>query len=779
MASGIFGIGTRALLANQSVLDTISHNISNANTEGYSRQEVKLATEGGRYTGAGFYGRGVRVSTVDRTTDPYLVKQMNMATAVSTADSARLDKLKQLEKVFATGENGLGFAASQMLNAFVDVANQPQDTAARQVVLARAEDYATRMRTAATQLNELQAGVTSDLGTTVATVNSIAKSIAQINDQIAKYNGTGQSPNDLLDQRDQLINDLNEQIQVTTIAADDGTMGVFIGGGQRLVLGNEAETLTLKPDEYDSAQSRLYLTSNGNDLLINDRFLSGGAISGLMRVQNEDIPAARNLLGQMAASLSWRINQQQSFGLDLRNPPQAGANLFTDPSQSMQVLPSSKNTSSLSTPPVSLTLIDGRQLRAEDYMLKADPTNPSTMLLTRSSDPSTSITVSDGSVIDGFRINFNAALVGSQDSFKLRPVGEAALAMEVKISLTNGIAAASPFVATATPGNKGSASVSQMSVSSTPSPAMAPTQLQVVFTSNAGDYNIEFPPGTPISTGVLNPTQPITYNGFQITGALNRVPALGETFGQPAPLQVTFTDNLGNYQLEFPPGNAIATGTWQSGHSISYEGFDLGIRFASTPAAGTQQSVAAPLQVNFTSDNGHYDLEYPPGTPVASGQWVQGQPIAYNGFELSLNGVPRNGDKLTVQQTQYVSTNNGNALALLDLRDEDLVGRVIADANQDGLDDNGLPPSRGANITDAYSQIIGSIGVRVQGAQTSANISQTIASNAKETLTARTGVNLDEEAARMIQYQQAYQAAAKVLQIAQSIFDTLLQTARG
>jgi flagellar hook-associated protein 1 FlgK len=778
MASGIFGIGTRALLANQSVLDTISHNISNANTEGYSRQEVKLATAGGRYTGAGFYGRGVQVTTVDRTSDPYLVKQMNQATAVSSADQTRLDKLKQLEKMVTTGESGLGYAASQMLNAFVDVSNQPQDTAARQVVLARAEDFATRMRNASDQMESLQAGVLSDMQNSVATVNNIAKALAQVNDQIAKYNGTGQSPNDLLDQRDQLINDLNGYLQVTTLAADDGTVGVFIGGGQRLVLGNQAETLKVQPDEYDSGMGRLYLSSNGSSLQIDDKFLGGGSISGLMKVQNEDIPSARNLIGQLGAALTWRINQQQSYGLDMRNPPQAGANLFSDPAQAMQVLPSANNTSSISAPPVSLTLMDGRQLRAEDYTLRVDPNTPGGLLLTRSSDPSTAISVSNGSVIDGFRIDVTGTL-GANDSFKLRPVGQVAAAMNVTLKLTNGIAAASPFVATAAAANKGTASVEQLSVSSTPSNALPPTQLRVVFTSNSGDYNIEFPPGTAIGSGVIDPTQPITYNGFQIAGALNRVPALGETFGQPAPLQVTFTDNLGNYQVEFPPGTAIGSGTWKSGSSISYAGYDLGIRFASTPAAGTQQSVAAPLQITFTSDNGNYDIEYPPGNPISSGVWVQGSPISYNGFDLNLTGVPRNGDRMTVLQTQYVASNNGNAQALLDLRDEDLVGRVINDSNYDGVDDNGLAPSRGANITDAYSQVIGSIGVRVQGAQTSANISQTIESNAKETLTARTGVNLDEEAARMIQFQQAYQAAAKVLQIAQGIFDTLLETARG
>ena len=635
MASGIFGIGTRALLANQSVLDTISHNISNANTEGYSRQEVKLATAGGRYTGAGFYGRGVQVTTVDRTTDPNLVKQMNQATAVSSADQARLDKLKQLEKMIPTGENGMGYAASQMLNAFVDVSNQPQDTAARQVVLARAEDFATRMRNAASQLTDLQSGVYSDINNSAAAVNNIAKALAQINDQVAKYNGTGQSPNDLLDQRDQLIKDLNGYLQVTTLAADDGTVGVFIGGGQRLVLGNQAETLKVKPDLYDSGMARLYLSSNSNDLQIDSKFLGGGSISGLMRVQDEDIPAAMNLLGQMGAALTWRINQQQSFGLDQRNPPQSGANLFSDPGNAMRVLPSASNTSSISNPPVSISLGygvgegDGRQLRADEYTLRKDLSTPGGFLLTRASQPDVTIRITPPAVVDGFKITADYNLVGDNDSFKLRPVADVAASMSVTLKLTNGIAAASPFVATASTGNKGTASIDQLTLDTKDFNSLSqPAQLRAVFTTNSGDYNIEMPAGTVIATGVYsNTAQPLTFNGFQLAGALNRVPALGEAFGQPAPLQITFTDNAGNYQVEFPPGTAIGTGTWTSGSSISYAGYDLGMRFATAPAAGTQKSVDAPVQIRFTSDNGNYDIEYPPGTAVASGVWVQGQPI--------------------------------------------------------------------------------------------------------------------------------------------------------
>ena len=159
------------------------------------------------------------------------------ATSVAASDQARLDKLKQLEKVFPTGEQGLGYAASQLLNAFVDVANQPQDTSARQVVLARAEDYASRMRTAAEQLVNLQDSVFNDLDNSVQQINNYTAGIAKINDQIAQTMGTGHSPNDLMDQRDQLVNELSGLLQVTTVAAQDGTIGVFIGGGEAFGLG--------------------------------------------------------------------------------------------------------------------------------------------------------------------------------------------------------------------------------------------------------------------------------------------------------------------------------------------------------------------------------------------------------------------------------------------------------------------------------------------------------------------------------------------------------------
>jgi flagellar hook-associated protein 1 FlgK len=166
--------------------------------------------------------------------------------------------------------------------------------------------------------------------------------------------------------------------------------------------------------------------------------------------------------------------------------------------------------------------------------------------------------------------------------------------------------------------------------------------------------------------------------------------------------------------------------------------------------------------ISFTNASGAYDWELRDRTTNAllssgSGTWQPGQPIALNGFELRLDGVPASGDVFMVAQTQYPAASNGNALALAALRDEPFVG--------------------GETITDAYASVMAGVGVSVQSARTAADVSGSVATQARERVSAETGVSLDEEAARLIQFQQSYQAAAKVLQVAQSVFDTLLQAA--
>lgn len=646
--SGLMSLGVRAMFANYAALQTTGNNISNANTPGYSRQQVELSNADGQFTGAGFFGKGVNVETVSRVADAFLTKESQFAASKASGDATKLEQLQRLEKVFASGEAGIGYASGALLNAFTDVANKPTDTSARQVVLARAEELASRFRSASAQIDSLQAGMVSDMKNSVATVNTLAQKVAQINQQIAAVKGVGHAPNDLLDQRDQLVNEINKYIQVTTIPADDGTLGLFIGGGQRLVLSNQATTLSVVPDEFDPSRVQLAMQEAGNTRVVPSDQIAGGSISALLSFQDDDLADARTLVGQLASALAGRLNQQQALGLDLRQPAGPGAPIFA--LGAPRVLPAQNNTAAALNS-VSLTIADATQLQASDYELRGDPATPGQYILTRKSDGVTR-TVVPGDTVDGFTIGVGIPAPGPNDRYLLQPVAMAAGGMQRTLDDPKGIAAASAVSATVGAANTGTATVGKLKTVS----------------------------------AALDPT---------LTAA------------------ISFTDNAGNYSwsLTDAGGTVVGTGT---------------------------------------------------------GTWSAGTPIALNGFELSLNGVPRTGDTIQVAATQFPEANNGNALALLDLRDEDLVGRQV-------LGGGAVVP--GSTITDAYARAMADVGVRVQGASAASKISTAVAENAKEVLTSKVGVNLDEEAARLIQYQQGYQAAAKVLQVAQTIFDTLLQTA--
>lgn len=641
--SVLMSLGKSAMFANYAALQATGHNIANANTPGYSRQEVELATATGQFTGAGFFGKGVDVVSVRRTADAFLTRESQLAAAQASQDAARYEQLQRLEKVFATGEQGLGYASGQLLNAFVDVANRPQDASARQVVLARAEELASRFRAANDQLDALGAGVRQDVSTSVGTVNGLAQRVAELNQRIAVAQGSGQPPNDLLDQRDELVKQISGFLQVTTIQADDGSLGLFIGGGQRLVLGNQALQLRAVPDDFDPQRVGIALMESGSARVLQADALGGGSIAGLLVFQDEDLSAARASIGQMASAIAGRLNDQQALGLDMRSPPGTGAPLFA--LGAPRVLPAAGNSAS---PGPSIAVTDVTQLQASDYELRNDVA-PGTYLLTRLSD-GLQRTVVPGEVVDGFRVDVGAPAPAATDRYLLQPASQAAGAMRRALDDARGIAAAAPVAATTGTSNTGTMSVAGLRVTD---PAIDP--------------------------------------------------ALTAT--------VRFTDGFGNYDWE---------------------------------------------------------LRDAANTLVASGgaTWQAGTPIGINGFELSLAGVPAAGDTVAVAATPYPASNNGNALALLGLRDERMVGA------QD-LGNGTLVP--GLTITDAYASAMAAVGVKVQSAGAQSRISQAVSSNAEALRADASGVNLDEEAARLIQYQQGYQAAAKVMQVAQSVFETLLQ----
>jgi flagellar hook-associated protein 1 FlgK len=646
-STALFAIATRALLTHQSAMTVVSHNIANASVPGYSRQQAELATSNGMFDGAGFFGRGVHVETVTRSYNEFLTRQAAITRSHSGYDTARSEQLRRIEQVFMGGEQGLGAATNEFLNAMVDLASRPQDMSARQVVLSRAGNLAARYESAAAQLDETQAGVTQDLSAQVDRANQLATQIAAVNQQIVAQRGTGHTPNDLLDQRDRMVSDLSEMLSVTTIEAEDGSIGVFIAGGQRLVLGAQAAPLSLTPDTFDRSRMALAITESSGPRPLTSDLLGSGSIAGLMRFQNEDLVDARNMIGQMAASLAYAVNGQQALGLDMGAPPGAGAPIFGIGSP--QVLPAQNNArdgSGAFTANVTLAVEDARQMVASEYSLAHDG---SSWQLTRLSDGTTR-SVTSGDVVDGLRIDLGTPAPATTDRFLLQPLTRAARSMSVVLDDPRGVAAASPVTASVNGANTGTGSVASLRVvDDTVDPQLTAS---IRFDSDSGDYT---------------------------------------------------------WELRDRDTNALAS--------------------------------------------------------TGTGTWTAGEPIAINGVEVELSGVPKTGDVFTVEKTAFPASNNGNALAMADLRDLGLVGAV---------DDGSGGVTGGRTFTDAWASAMADIGVRVQGATTAAELSEANAASAQTALSNVSGVNLDEEAAKLMQVQQSYQAAAKILQSAQAIFDTLL-----
>lgn len=632
--SMLMQLGTRAMFAAYAQLQTTGQNIANASTVGYSRQQVILGTTQGQYTGSGYFGRGVTVQTVTRASNMFLTAQAAATKATASGDAARLSMLQQLEKVFGTGAGGLGYAATQLFNSFSELAAAPGDMSARQAVIARAEDFASLARSNSDQIEMLQQNVFSDIRNSVADVNEMAKGVADLNAKIAGALATGHTPNDLMDSRDQLISRISEKIEVQTIHANDGSISVFIGGGQSLVLGGLSNKLVARQDDYDPSRASVGISVAGNVTPLATSSLGAGSIAGLMRFQDSDLIDARNRLGQMVASLTTAVNEQQSFGIDLSGV--AGGPMFR--AGAPVAMPHDGNVvdaGGLPVGSVALAITDSRQLKASEYTLEEDPASAGQFMITRLSDGQTFSGLNDGDAVDGFSFTLGAPPPQAGDRYLLKPVSTAAMGAATALSNPRGIAAASPLMASAAAANTGTASISSLTITAAPvSPYVAMT---LSFTSATGDYSI-------------------------LDGG----------------------------------GAVLATGTWTAGAAITYDG-----------------------------------------------------------FALNLNGVPANGDSFSINPTTYPNASNGNALAF-----DSMSSQMLVD---------------GQTLTDAYAETLSSVGVRVQGAAAAADTSAAVASRANEALTSEVGVNLDEEAARLIQFQQSYQAAAKMLQTAQSMMDTLLQ----
>ncbi|PWG62305.1 flagellar hook-associated protein FlgK [Sediminicurvatus halobius] len=658
----IFQSGISGLLAAQRSLGTTSHNISNVNTEGFTRQRVEQGTRTPTATGAGFLGNGVETQTVRR----IFSQQRETAVQVATSEFQRLDTLSglagRLDDLVADQSAGLSPALQEFFGAVQDVANDPTSSTAREALLGQGENLAARFQFLDGRFSAINADVDRQLETQVAEVNELAGAIADLNRDIVGELGRtgGQPPNDLLDERDSLIRQLNERVSARTVEQEDGSLNVYIGSGQTLVSRYEASELGVIDSPEDPQQTRIAFTGGSDNVDITDS-IQGGTLGGALDFRREVLDPARDELGRIATTVAATFNDQQNLGLqfDSGSAGQLGEDFFN--LGQPQVIARETNTGT-GEPVVSIDTSNIGALTGDNYRLSFDGTD---YTLTNLADGSSQNLGGATAQIDGLDIDASAVTAG--DSFLIRPTRLGASELTVALDRPAQVAAASPLraVEATDPNgqgtNGGTAGISDLSVRST--------------------------------------------SGLPLSGGEN-------------PLTLTFNATGGsgsNGAWEITDGNGATVAT------VDYD--------PSTDAGGVTVDGAGSL-ANY-------------GDPT-----------------FTLSGVPADGDQLIIENNTNGRGDNTNALALGNLNEESILN--------------------GGDTTyqEAYASLVGEIGSSTRQAQVNRDAQESALEQANAARESLSGVNLDEEAANLLRFQQAYQASAQAISIGRSLFDSLLAAVR-
>jgi flagellar hook-associated protein 1 FlgK len=503
-------------------------------------------------------------------------------------------------------------------------------------------------------MSEMRDGINSQVRGQVESINTFASQIAEMNQRIilAEAGSRTQVPNDLYDQRDQMVRELNKFVRVTTVTQSDGAFNVFIGKGQPLVIGSQAYSLAAVADPADPEKFIIAMNGVGGNLLtLPESQITGGTLGGLLAFRRDSLDGAQNALGRIAITLAQNFNDQHNLGMDLTGS--LGTDFFSLPDP--VVRKSSANSAlSAGAPTATIDTATLSQLSNSDYRLST--TDGTSYQLTRLSDnvnviPAGTTPIPATVTIDGITIDF-AAWTSRQpnDSFLIQPTRAGAKNIAVAVTDPRAIAAAAPIRSAGQLTNTGTASIS------------------------AGVVNA--PPPTD-----ANLTQPVTI-----------------TFDTPLTDPATFS--------------VVGTGTGD------------------------------PLNVPY----------------------VAGADITYNGWTVQIKGSPAAGDVFTIGPNLNGVADNRNAQLLGALQTKSTMLEAAGRAT--------------ASYQSAYSQIVSEVGSKTREVKTMGAAQQGLAEHAITSMQQISGVNLDEEAANLLRYQQAYQASAKILEIATRVFDEVLALGR-
>ena len=674
----LLNVGISALTTNQTLLQVTGNNISNAGVESYSRQRAEVSTRPEQLLGGSYQGAGNIVDNISRVVDQFLITQIQLDTSSRSSLETFARNMEQVDGLLSDDFSGLSATLSEFFAAIESSAQDPTSEPARQVVITQAESLALKINNLSGRVEQQLNSVDGQLRALSSQATTLAKGIASLNEGIADQvaRGGGAQPNQLLDQRDEMLRQLAEIVNISTVK-DGNDLNVFVGNGLPLVTGVNALALDTQQG-VDGVE--IMLVGRGSVSQRVTHLMSGGEMGGLLdfREVGGDL---LNAIGRIGIGLADSVNQQNALGIDLDG--NAGGTIFRDVNagtipQSRIIADGDNSAPTLQNMAINIT--DVGQLTTSDYRLSVvdnDGAAPLDYRILRVSDNTTTIVNgvagAQSIAIDGFSIDISSATQANlalNDQFRIRPTRAGGADTTVDITRLQELAYSVPVVTDAKIGNNGTGVISSGEM------------LAIVDDSALA----------------LNPANPI----YQSAGVL----------AAPVLIQFTTATDYTVYETSDP--------------------FNPAVLFSGTIIPGQKNEI-------FGS---------------------QGTDPNFIGFQVTIDGAPQVNDEFTIDFNQNGSSDNRNAAALSGIRAQNI------------LDGNST------NFENSYGSLIERIGTQTAQAKVGRDASESLLFQSQASRDSMAGVNLDEEAANLIKFEQAYNASAQLITVARQIFDTLLSSLR-
>ena len=648
MALDSVGIGISGLLAFQKALSTASHNITNSDTEGYSRQKVNLTVNDAMTTPSGYLGTGTSVNTITRIVDQFSQDNLKSVTS-SSSKYIEFERMSmKLDNIFSNEKSGLSPKIQDLFTSLQSVAESPSSSSAKRQFMSAADSMAKRFNSMSDLLEDLKSETQGKIKTIVNEINSYTSSISDLNNKIVNSSVSGgRSPNDLLDQRDNLLLKLSEKVGVKTINHENGSIGVFIGNGQSLVTERGSSRLSLTPNEFDNSKMEVSIstsTTTSKSMEIS-KMITSGELGAVLDFRGSSLKDANGSIGRLAAWISDSINKKHMISVDENG--NFGANIFQIPKTTPQA--SSDNTG-------NAVLSANFQRNIEDTLKESAYYLEKTATAWKITD------MQDGSSViipevyplthNGIEINMESGVANLGDKFIIDP--------------------------------------SQASASSIKSILQSPKQVATAYpitVSSQKAYDITLSSGE-LDFGIINASLPTV------------PPELQQDY------LVVLNKTSGVFEIS--------------------EAANASVIVATSPYDDT----ATEQKVQLGSWSFYVSGDIPDGAIL----------------EVNTNkGTQPSGD-------------NRGTLDMAQMQFENLFL-------------GGTETMHGV-----YEDIVAFTGSEAHNSAINSDAQEALLSQALERRSEISGVNLDEEAAQLIRLQQAYQAAAKVIQVADKMFQVLINT---